>query len=383
VKQTTTEFKLAIASAILLAGTAASFCKDPIRTYSVPKAPATVQKPVAMADAGDIPITTSPLHWTTPKQWQELAPTGIRVGNFLVPGKDDKKTEVTIMSFPGDVGGELANVNRWRNELGLTPVTEGEVSAQTVEVDAAKAKLYDFSSAQARTLVASLPRQGSTWFFKIRGDKEVVTQNAEVFQGFLKSIRFEDKGLDQASSSTDSHVHAEGENHIPASEAKDPHAGVAGASPVNVKPSDAGNADEPKWNVPPNWTAKAPGMMVLKSFGVSHEGKDAIVSISVFPGDVGGTFANVNRWRGQMGLGPIDESELATSISSVDVGNGVKGTLVDFNGTDAKTGKAARLVAISVPHADSTWFYKLLGDDGTVGHEKEAFIKFVQNVRYP
>ena len=36
------------------------------------------------------------------------------------------------------------------------------------------------------------------------------------------------------------------------------------------------------------------------------EGKTASVNISFFPGDVGGTFANVNRWRAQMGLPPVD-----------------------------------------------------------------------------
>src|SRR5205823_6348878 len=105
--------------------------------------------------------------------------------------------------------------------------------------------------------------------------------------------------------------------------------------------------------------------------------------ISAFPGDVGGTFGNVNRWRGQMGLPPITKDELPQSTTTVDVENGGKGTAVDLKGTDAKTGNPARLVACAVPHGDSTWFYKLLGDESTVAHEKEAFIKFVQTVRYP
>ena len=62
---------------------------------------------------------------------------------------------------------------------------------------------------------------------------------------------------------------------------------------------------------------------------------------------------------------------------------GGPGTLVDFPGTDPKTGQPARLVGAIVPHGDNTWFYKLLGDGPLVGAEKESFVKFVKGVHYP
>jgi len=73
--------------------------------------------------------------------------------------------------------------------------------------------------------------------------------------------------------------------------------------------------------------------------------------------------------------------ELAHLNPIIDVLGG-KATRVDFTGTDKKTGKPARMIAIMVPRESQTWFYKLMGDDDIVAREKENFLKFVQTVRY-
>ena len=46
------------------------------------------------------------------------------------------------------------------------------------------------------------------------------------------------------------------------------------------------------------------------------------------------------------------------------------------------TGQKARLLAVVVPRAGETWFYKLMGNAQVVQQEKEAFMKFVQTVKY-
>ena len=57
--------------------------------------------------------------------------------------------------------------------------------------------------------------------------------------------------------------------------------------------------------------------------------------------------------------------------------------LVDVDGRDANTGEPVRLIGVIVPREGQTWFYKLKGDPEIAEHEKNAFIKFVQTVRYP
>ena len=345
---------------------------DGIKTYTVPKErPAPLQPAAAPSGmnaampASDIPVSSAPVRWTTPAAWQELAPTSIRLGNFVVPGKGGGKAEVGIFSFPGPVGTELDNVNRWRGELKLPPVDAGKITSEPVTIDSLKGLLYDISGPSSRTVVASLPRHGATWFFKMRGDKDTVADAKPVFLDFLQSVHFNAAGSEAPPASIFDGTMAS------------PHGNLAAAAPTESP------ADEPKWTPPANWTEKKPGHMIFKSYSAANaQGKTASVNISFFPGDVGGVFANVNRWRAQIGLPPVGQDKVDSVTQPLDTAEG-RATLVDFTGTDSRTGQAARLVAVMVPHGDNTWFYKLSGESPVVEDEKAGFVKFVQTVRYP
>ena len=102
------------------------------------------------------------------------------------------------------------------------------------------------------------------------------------------------------------------------------------------------------------------------------------MNVSSLAGDGGGLLPNINRWRGQLGLAPATETVLPT----IDV-SGVKATLIEFSGTDGRTGKPAQLVGLILPLNGQTWFYKLMGDADVVAQQKDAFIKFVQSAKYP
>ena len=114
--------------------------------------------------------------------------------------------------------------------------------------------------------------------------------------------------------------------------------------------------------------------------GPDHAQAD--VNVSQMAGEGGGLAANVNRWRHQLGLDPVDGTDLDKLVTNVSTG-GTPASMVDFTGTDAKTGKKARLVGVILPLAGQTWFYKLMGDETIVAQQKDAFIKFIQSARYP
>jgi hypothetical protein len=155
---------------------------------------------------------------------------------------------------------------------------------------------------------------------------------------------------------------------------------AAPALPANHPALSLAAAPEPVWHPPTNWTVAPQSAMVVKSFTIAGpQGQAARVAVSSFPGDVGGTFQNVNRWRAQIGLPPIPESALPTVTQSIDVAGG-KATLVDLSNPE---GKPARLAAVIVPRGASTWFYKLTGDAPVVAQEEAAFVKFAQTAVYP
>jgi hypothetical protein len=121
--------------------------------------------------------------------------------------------------------------------------------------------------------------------------------------------------------------------------------------------------------------------MLLAKYSVTEGGPKAEITVSSFPGDVGGLLANVNRWRRQISLPPLDDAGLAQAVTALTTPAG-PASLVDITGTDAKTSQPARLVGVVIPLNGQSWFYKLLGDATVVEHQKAGFIQFVQSAKY-
>jgi hypothetical protein len=219
-------------------------------------------------------------------------------------------------------------------------------------------------------VVAMIARNGTSWFIKLRGDSAVVAAAKPVFLEFLKTIHF---GGDGAEAGAAGVLGAGG----------DPHAGLQGLPNPHGDLEADGSAQAPKWSVPAQWVETAPRAMVFKSFSVADDsGAKAEVTVSFFPGEVGGVLANVNRWRGQMGRPPVGADQLAGVTRPLETAGG-PATLVDVTGADARTGQPARLVAAIVPRDGNTWFYKLMGDGALVGKQKDGFVNFVKTAHYP
>jgi hypothetical protein len=107
------------------------------------------------------------------------------------------------------------------------------------------------------------------------------------------------------------------------------------------------------------------------------------VAISAFPGDVGGLLANVNRWRGQIGLGALAPDEVASVVTDVEI-NGTKATVVDFQTDTAPAGKThpQRMIVVTLPHEGNSWFFKMTGDAPLAGAQKETLLQFVKSVKF-
>jgi hypothetical protein len=101
------------------------------------------------------------------------------------------------------------------------------------------------------------------------------------------------------------------------------------------------------------------------------------VSVTVLSGDAGGELANVNRWRNQIGLPPMDEATLARARKPVGAKVGPV-SLYDFT-SDAPPRR--RVVAGYTQVAGNTWFVKMSGDEGPVGEARRDFVRIVESLR--
>jgi hypothetical protein len=134
------------------------------------------------------------------------------------------------------------------------------------------------------------------------------------------------------------------------------------------------------WQAPAQWTSKPAGAMRKATFAVPGDGGDAELSVTAFPGDVGGELANVNRWRGQIGLTPLRPEELEATVSHVEA-NTFNMTVVELASRGDANGKG--ILGAIVPASGSTWFFKLTGPGATLRSAKPAFLQFLHTVHAP
>ena len=317
------------------------------------------------------------IKYTLPASWQEAPPGQMRVASFRVAGKDGKQAEVGVVPLPGLMGRDLENVNRWRSTVGLGQVREEDLSklAQPVEVAGQPGQLYEQAgenpgSGEKTRILAAVSRQNNVaWFFKMQGDDELVAQQKPAFIEFLKSVSF-GAPSEQASLPPSHPAVGDGAGAMPLMSAG------AGAP-------DAGSSEgKPNWQVPDGWKETPGGQFLIAKFLVpGPDNSQASVNVSMSGGDGGGLSANVNRWRGQMGLGPLEGAELNKAVTAMDTAGG-QASVVDFSGKDMRSGQDARLVGAIVPQGGRTWFYKLMGNAQAVDKQKDAFTKFVQTAKY-
>jgi hypothetical protein len=127
----------------------------------------------------------------------------------------------------------------------------------------------------------------------------------------------------------------------------------------------------PTWTVPAGWV-KAEGERPMRVATFTLAGGE--VAVSQFSGNAGGPLANINRWRGQVGLAPVAEAELAEVAQKFEI-PGFTGLTMHLKGAD----KHLLGAAIYEPKADRTWFIKLLGPAALADQQEAAFVAFAKS----
>jgi hypothetical protein len=315
------------------------------------------------------------MQFTVPAGWEEKAASQMRVASFGV-SQDGKQADVSVIPLGGMAGTDPANVNRWRGQVGLSAVPEEEVSklAEKVTVGETPAELYDLagtmpgSGEEQRILAVILHRDDTSWFFKMTGTAGLVEAQKPAFVAFLKSVKF---GAPAAAPA------AMDMSQLPPS-----HPAIGGMNMAGAAMPATGTGDKPTWTVPAGWQEGPLAQFLIAKYVISgKDGAQAAVNVSSLTGDGGGLLANINRWRGQLGLAPMADAELS-NLPIIDVPGG-RATLVQFSGTDGHTGKTTELIGLVLPLGGQTWFYKLMGDANLVTQQKDALIQFVQSAKYP
>ena len=378
----------ACTAGILFAASTPSWAGQRIKVYDIPKESAADSHATEAADPhGSTSPATPQLKWASlPDGWKENPNPGqMRVASFLVSGGEGNEAEVAVVPMGVKPEIELQILNMWRGQVQLSPLTDADMASQFSEIPVGDAtgRLFELASTEpvlggknkARILVAMLRKTDTTWFFKFAGEDSLVAGRRASFLEFLKGVSFEAPAANQL---PPGHPPMTGDAPGGGMGMGQGMMGVGGGGD-SVK---AGTGPHPDWEIPAGWSELDHSPFLVAKFRVTGEGgAQADINVSSSGGMGGGLLPNVNRWRGQLSLGAIDQAALDKLATTLDLPAG-KAIVVDFSGADSENDAKNRCVGVMVTVQNSTWFYKLAGSETVVAREKEALLKFVRSVKY-
>jgi hypothetical protein len=223
------------------------------------------------------------IDWTLPEGWKAKREGEIAFATFVLPDR----TEATVSKLGGGVP---ANINRWRDQVGLPKLPDAEVEKTTTKMPLA----------QGEAIVVDVSGPGP-------------------------------KG----------------------------GGGMGGGAPA-----------EPPfvYELPESW--RVAGQAKMSSLTLTAG--DAQLTVT----SAGGSLeANVNRWRGQVGLGAASDEDIRKAVQARKIG-GRDSQTAELVGADRTI-----LVAI-VPQDKEQLFIKLTGLNAAVAAQKAAFDRFLQSIKF-
>jgi hypothetical protein len=113
---------------------------------------------------------------------------------------------------------------------------------------------------------------------------------------------------------------------------------------------------------------------------VSENSSRPEVTVTPLPESAAGISANINRWRGQLGLQPASEDELKAAAQAYQV-NGQSAHLVRLVASEEASPRRA-ITAVVVPHDGVNWIFALKADAAVADQQQANFEKFVGSVKF-
>lgn len=274
--------------------------------------------------------------YAVPADWKREDGPPPRRETLKIPGQDPPlEISVTSLPTPPVPASEyqLQNVNRWRDQLGLEPLTESNWLLEGIR----RGELVELKGSEQSAAILIATLTGA-----LEGTPEA---------GMLAAILTPPAP--------------------PATTARAPASNMN--APPGMEISSAASAFD---HTPPaSWTKSSGSSARLASFEAINDGGKLDISVTRFPGG-GDLLSNVNRWREQAGLPAVTSDQLGSSVSELTLG-GRAAKLVTAIGTEQG------IVTALVPDGNAQWFFKMQGPVQAVNDEQPRFREWLNTVKFP
>jgi hypothetical protein len=360
-------FVLGAAAALFAAGCDRD--ADGIRTYSSPKDPPPA--PAKVAQGG------GKIHWTVRPEWKALPPGEFSMNDYEISANPPLKLSVSQVKLMGSpIVTLLENVNRWRRQLGLPPVSQEELGNAVTSGDADGRPMFSVdlttpagAPEAKRTLAALVFEPGTAYAFKVMGPADLVGAHKADFDKVLASIHYDAPGSDHA---------ATGDK-------------PSGDKPSGDKPAaSAGDGVPPidgisNMTLPEGWRLLPPegrgfGGRAIMFGDVKAQGR--VVVSRLGPMSLNDVMGNVNRWRGQVNLPPATDPSAHPPQDFIFAQG--PGLIREFSGPEGGDGVRLRqyVAYTQFAKADAIWFFRLIGPYDLVTKTKPQFDAFVKSLKF-
>ncbi|MBK7644282.1 MAG: hypothetical protein IPJ19_14770 [Planctomycetes bacterium] len=317
----------------------------------------------------------------TPPGWTKIPNSSMRSANFKLPG--DSKAECYLALLGGEAGGLESNIDRWRAQISLPPLSPAEFAALPhVSMLGRDGAVVDFAgtwkgmsgtenNAGWRLVgVVQVDKEGSA-FFKMYGPDAEIEAQKDNFLALARSFRPSHAGF------------ANTPMPMPEQPSAAPAAGpapvpAAGGQPMSpTDPAVAAMASQQgglNWMAPGAWTKGAEKQMRTVTYDIPGGGE---CYVTVIPGDAGGVGANINRWREQLGNPALTAQEVE-GLEHLSI-CGADGRMVTIEGSGAAADKAMTGAMVLVD--GRTVFVKMTGPKQAVLSQKDNFKAFAGTLK--
>lgn len=275
-----------------------------------------------------------PLRWHAPETWEEETPGQFQVALYrIAPG-----ITAAVSRFPGDAGGTAANVNRWREQVGLAPSPDTGGEAIALAESDSQARWFELKGEERSILAAIIPVDGQTWFFKLDTPTIALETARPGFMDFLKSVE----------------IGSYAEAEMPG---------------IDLRP-------------PAGWEKQEPGPLRFATYRIPAPGPDGIdgdVSVIPLPGEGGTNLNNVNLWRAQLRLPPLEKDD-DPALGETTLSPAGPITLTHLVSAEPlfSNGRHGAISAAILRTPETTWFFKLAGEAQMVAAQRAHFVEFVR-----
>jgi hypothetical protein len=347
---------LVMMSAMILAG-----CDQPtIHSYSAPKDP---PPPTASrtGDSGERATRqTAPpaVSWTVPDGWQGMpSDQQSRLATYKA-GDGQSTIEISVSEFSGNIGELHDNLNRWRVQVGLAELDHAELENRLRDHESGMAATLPFLQEQRiqgvlldigpddgggeRILVAWLEDNfGRTWFIKARGKADALAPHRDAIKDFSSSFK------------------------------------LTGSDP-EFAPAPK---EEVVWDAPEHWrTSSNTSSMLTAAFEIENKAGLMRATITGLRGQAGGTLANLNRWRRQIGLPPVSSLEEQAS-ETIDI-SGQPAILYVIKAPGGNADSSPGILIATQERGGLSWFFKMTGASEALDLERPSFDAFLRTIRF-